>query len=148
MFSWSRDHYMDQTPKWSQLFCVIGKHYNWAITGVHWNLISFSYVFGVFYFAVWKVTSADWELTAYSTESCSVHKSLSSKLRLIMLHLAQNHLDGDSHRLKCLTAIKRCNILFSYTVMKYEINLNSNVIFKGIVRNACSPELAALEWKQ
>lgn len=67
------------------------------------------FLFFFFFSKVWKVMGAEsvWALTAYSSESCSVHKTPSCKLEVIMLHLPQNHLSEDSYKLKCLNNIWR-----------------------------------------
>lgn len=54
------------------------------------------------------------ELAAFPSESCSIHKTVSCKLKVIIPHFTQNYLAEDSHQLKCLNGIRRQNVSLSF----------------------------------
>ena len=113
LFAWRRYHYMDLKAK--EVKFVMDKLDLPTLLN-NWEMLSFL-IFLFSYSEVWKVMEAGsrvWELAAYSSESRSLHKTVSCKLEVIMLHLPQNHLSEDSYKLKCLNNIRRQNILFPY----------------------------------
>lgn len=99
-------------PEHLKLLWINWIYHHYSVTGIHWSLLLS--LFWALYSVVWKWCKQRVRaLAAYSSESCSVHKNVSCKLEVIMLHLPQNHLSEDSYKLKCLNSIKRRNNLFS-----------------------------------